>query len=144
MNKVIRGKRYDTKTAKLLGVKSSDLSPTDFGYWEEALYKTKSGNYFLYGEGGPASRYAVNAGNSSSSGEEIRAYSLEQAQQWVEDHLSADDYEQIFGEIDEEKIKITADVTPGTKDKLETLKSSSRKSYGDVIEYLLKFVDQEG
>lgn len=142
MNKVIEGKRYDTETAKFLGAAYSDLSPTDFGYWEEELYRTKSGNYFLHGVGGPMSQYAVHAGNSSSGGAVIKPYSMAQAQRWAEDNLTADEYESIFGEVDGEKVKISADISPAAKEALDKMKHSKMKSNGDVIEYLLTLVEK--
>ena len=32
---------------------------TNFRHWKEQLYRTRKGNFFLYGKGGPSSRYAV-------------------------------------------------------------------------------------
>ena len=51
MYKVINGKKYNTDTAKLLGTWYAEYSPTDFNYYGESLYRTKSGNFFMYGEG---------------------------------------------------------------------------------------------
>jgi len=55
MKKIINGKRYDTETAQLIG-SASYSNRTDFRFWSEELYRKKTGEFFLYGEGGPASK----------------------------------------------------------------------------------------
>ena len=63
MKAIIDGLRYDTATATKLAEASSPLSRTDFGWWEETLYRTpRSGRYFLAGEGHARSHYARNLG----------------------------------------------------------------------------------
>lgn len=101
MKKIINGKRYDTKTAKELNSYSYGY-PRDFEHWEETLYRKNTGEYFLYGEGGPSSKYAESAGgNSWTGGEKIIPLSLEEAKQWAEKHLDGDEYEEIFGAVEE-------------------------------------------
>ena len=56
MRKLINKKTYDTKTAKLLGVKYDGEFGHPDGY-EEQLFITKNKQYFIYGLGGPASKY---------------------------------------------------------------------------------------
>lgn len=97
MKKIINGKRYDTNTAKALG-SDSFSNRLDFGFWEETLYMKRTGEFFLHGEGGAMSRYAVSMGNNSwRGGESIIPVSGEEAMKWAEKHLSADKYEEIFG-----------------------------------------------
>lgn len=54
MQKTVRKKVYDTDTAALLGTVTSGLFGDPAGY-EERLYQTPEGFYFLYGLGGDAS-----------------------------------------------------------------------------------------
>ena len=56
MQKTVRKKVYDTDTAALLGTVTSGLFGDPAGY-EERLYQTPEGFYFLYGLGGDASPY---------------------------------------------------------------------------------------
>jgi len=56
MRKIINKKTYDTKTAKLLGVKYAGEFGDPDGY-EEQLFITKNKDYFMYGVGGPDSKY---------------------------------------------------------------------------------------
>lgn len=102
MKKIINGKVYDTDKARELGTDSYS-SPRDFNYWHETLYQKRTGEFFLYGEGGPMSRYARSIDqNSWSGGEKIMPLSAANARKWAEDHLDTDDYEKIFGLPDED------------------------------------------
>ena len=97
MRQVIGGKVYDTETADQLASADSSLTRTDFGHWEETLYRTKKGGYFLAGGGGPATKWArpgVGGRPAGSSG--IRALSEQDARAWVEKYAN-ETYETIFG-----------------------------------------------
>ena len=96
MRKYIENKCYDTETAKLIG-DDWYSNPGDFEYWSEELYRKKTGEYFLYGEGGPASKYSVAVDqNSWSGGAKITPLTKEAARVWAEEHLSAEKYEAEF------------------------------------------------
>lgn len=102
MKKIINGRKYDTETATLMATASSNQPCNDFSYWAEELYRKRTGEFFLYGEGGPMSRYAESCGqNSWSGGCDITPMTEEKARQWAERHLSVDEYEEIFGEVAE-------------------------------------------
>ena len=97
MRKIINGKLYDTDTAKEHG-SDSFSNCRDFHYWHEILYQKRTGEFFLYGEGGPLSRYAESTGNNSWSGsQKIIPLSYNSARKWAEEHLSADEYAEVFG-----------------------------------------------
>lgn len=105
MKKIINGKRYDTETAKEVAC-DSYLYPRDFNYWSETLYRKNTGEYFLYGEGGPMSKYAESTGqNQWTGGERIIPLSLEAAKEWAEKHLDGAEYEEIFGAVEEDESK---------------------------------------
>ena len=100
MKKIINSKVYDTDKATLLG---SDGSGDGFSRWHEELYQKRTGEFFLYGEGGPMTKYAESIGqNQWSGGQKIIPLSMEAAMKWAEEHLSADAYEEIFGLPDED------------------------------------------
>lgn len=69
------GKRhvYDTTTSTELGTRSFGAYGDPAGY-EETLYRTRPGFYFLAGRGGEQSPYA--------KGEDIRPISEEEAEAW--------------------------------------------------------------
>lgn len=98
MKKVINGSRYDTDTAKRIGVWESDQDYVGLSHVEEALYRTKAGKYFLHGIGNAASAYAVRKADGwSAPGEKILPLSEPAAHQWAEQHLDADSFELAFG-----------------------------------------------
>ena len=101
MNKVIKGKKYDTELAMKIGC-HSDVE--DY-LWivNEELYRKDNGEFFLYGEAvcdpdcydDCFKRYPwVWTGN-------FLPLSVDQAKEWVERYMTADEYENIFGEVEE-------------------------------------------
>lgn len=59
MKKIINNKLYNTDTANSLIYWYNDLPSNDGYYYAEELYIKKTGEYFLYGEGGALSPYAA-------------------------------------------------------------------------------------
>ena len=103
MVKIIGGKKYNTDTAEKVGGYWNGLSPRDFGSCSETLYKKRTGEFFLYGEGGPMTKYRVCIdSNSWSGGEKIIPMTFDEARQWAEEHLGTDEYEAAFGEVSED------------------------------------------
>lgn len=95
MKQIIKNKLYNTETAQYLGC---DAGGDGFGRWCEELYLKRTGEFFLYGEGGPRTQYAVSNGdNSWSGGDRIIPLSAAAAREWAEKHLDADGYAGIFG-----------------------------------------------
>jgi len=139
MNKVISGSKYDTETAKRLGAWSNRSDSRDFSYCSESLYRTKSGKYFLYGEGGPMSRYASHSSeNSWGYGEKIIPMSRAEAQEWAEEHLDGDEYEEIFGIVEEDgKEQFNITISAALKAKLWELAEKKRTSISAMVEEVL-------
>lgn len=140
MKKIIDGKLYNTQTAKLLG-EDSYSNPSDFNYWIESLFQKRTGEFFLYGEGGPMSRYAQTTGpNEWSSGGEIQPLTAENARQWAEKHLSADEYESIFGEIseDDSKKNVTFSLTKGAIELLARMAAETGKTRSELVEEMIR------
>jgi len=97
MKAIINGKLYDTQTAEELAGDSYGCSG-DFERWDETLYRTKSGSYFIAGSGGPKTKYMRVVGqNEWSGGHAIIPLSEEEAKVWMEQHATADEYEAAFG-----------------------------------------------
>lgn len=101
MRRIINGKKYDTETAEEVGYASSGGSKCDFSYWEETLFKKKTGEFFLSGEGHGFTRWACSCGNMSGYGHGLEPISLEEATEWGERHLSGEKYEDVFGQVEE-------------------------------------------
>lgn len=103
MKKIINGKLYDTETAKEVGLRAHGEGPRDFHYFVERLYRKRTGEYFLHGEGGPMTQYARTVGqNQWSGGEKIMPLDYQAAREWAEKHMDADDYQAEFGEVGED------------------------------------------
>lgn len=95
MKKIINGRQYDTDKAQYMG---GDSGGEGFTYWSEELYQKRTGEFFLYGEGGARTRYArAISDNSWSGGEKIIPLSLEAAREWAEEHLDGEKWTAIFG-----------------------------------------------
>lgn len=139
MKKIIKGKRYDTDTAKLLAEYSYSY-PGDFNHIEEQLYIKTTGEYFLYGEGGANSRYAewVTA-TGRTSGWKIIPLTPDEAREWGEEHLAGDKYEEIFGEVieDDTKQTVTFSLTLSTIEKIKRMAGETECSKSEVIEQLV-------
>lgn len=140
MKKIINGKVYDTDTAKELGSWANG-GWRDFGHMEETLYRKKTGEFFLHGEGGPSTKYAQAVDqNSWSGGERIMPMTFAEAREWAEKHLDADEYEAIFGTVteDESRVQVCYSLSAAT---VETIKRKAAElgiSASAYIEQLVK------
>lgn len=102
MKKIINGKMYNTETAKEVGVYWNGLSGRDFRSFTEHLYKKKTGEFFLYGCGGPMTKYAVSCGgNGYTGGDGFTPLTEHEARLWCEEYLDVDEYVEVFGEPEE-------------------------------------------
>lgn len=140
MKKIIDGKKYDTETAREVGSWDNGCFVTDMQYFSETLYRKRTGEYFLYGEGGAMSRYAEPCeGNSWTSGEHIFPLSYEEATHWAEEHMDADDYESEFGEVSEdgEDVAVTVRVPASAKAALDRECSRTGESRSAIVARLL-------
>ena len=73
MKKIISKREYDTETSKLIEKRTSGEFGDPAGY-EESLYQTEKGYYFLYVNGGEASKYTK---------EDIKCLSAVKAEAWL-------------------------------------------------------------
>ena len=106
MKKIINGKVYDSEKAKFLVSLSFGL-PGYSSYCKESLYQKRTGEFFIFVEGGPMAKYSrIIDNNSCVCGKQIVSLSYEAAQQWAEDNLPEEEYEYIFGSIAEDDTKI--------------------------------------
>ena len=139
MKKIINNKRYDTDTAK--EVASYQYSNRrDFNFWIERLYRKRTGEFFLYGEGGASSKYAEMVGmNEWMGGEKIIPITYSKAKWWAEKYLDADEYENIFGEVVEDDTKkvVTFSLSADVVEKLKREVEMTGKTQSDIITELI-------
>ena len=101
MKKIINGKKYNTETAKEVAYWDNGLY-RDHGYCEETLYCKRTGEFFLYGKSGPAGKYSYMVSqNCWSGGSDIVPLTEDEVRTWAERKLDVDEYEAIFGEVEE-------------------------------------------
>jgi hypothetical protein len=104
MKKIINGLRYDTDKAIEVGFYSNlgrgADSRSDFRWFEATLYKTpRSGRFFIAGTGGPMSRFSHSVGqNSWSGGSDLNPMTREEALEFAEQFLDAEEIEKHFAE----------------------------------------------
>nr|DAJ20658.1 MAG TPA: ParG [Myoviridae sp. ctyhU11] len=143
MNKVIRGKRYNTESAKLVGTWEAN-EPENSDFWEkEELYQKRSGEFFLIGQGGAQTQYArFSMGGESKPGVELRPIEPEEASDWAEEHLTADEYEALFGPVAEDgsRGRITLTLLNST---IETVRREAQRRKMNFNEYIEKLIAQQ-
>ena len=144
MKKIINGKLYDTEKAKNVGSWSNNLSYRDFNNMSETLYLKRTGEFFLYGEGGPMTKYAESVGqNSWTGGEKIIPLSAASARKWAEEHLDADEYAAIFGMPDEgsdERVTICVQLPAAMGAKIRLNAADAGLNLSAYMESILKTV----
>lgn len=84
MQAIIEGRRYNTDTAEEIASTGSNYGRGDFRSFEETLYRTKKGNWFLAGEGGPMTHYSRQVGDSTTGGRRIIPMTPSEAKDWLE------------------------------------------------------------
>lgn len=135
MRKIINNKRYDTDGARELA-SDSYSNPRDFHHWVETLYRKRTGEYFLHGIGGPASKYAEPVEqNTWSGGEKIMPLSEEAARKWAEEHLDADEYEAIFGGVEDERVQMISMSVP--EEWWNNVKAAAKESGKSATQYVI-------
>ena len=76
MKKIICKVEYDTEASELIAKKTVGQFGDPDGY-EEALYKTEGGKYFLYVNGGEESPYTK---------EDIKRMAAAKAEEWIKEN----------------------------------------------------------
>lgn len=146
MKKYIKGKVYDTNTAKKLGyVKNMDDRENDY-YQIEVLYQKKTGEFFIWGSSGGCGDYAEMNAGVTTQGTKVVPITDEHAEKWVLENLSGEEYDDIFGELEEveRQQKITIKIDPSVhKIYREMLFKKDRTMQKDLEEYINNKVKEE-
>lgn len=153
MKKIINGRVYDTETAQRIGFTDAwneyRIDVNSLRYYEEELYRKKTGEFFLYGEGNGLSRYSRPCqGGTHGPGEKIIPLSEEEAKEWVENVMSPEDYEELFSvdELDEEKegTKVVSYRLPASVEVLaKEVAKKANMSLGDFVANAIKKYAEE-
>lgn len=94
----IDGRLCSIRTAKRICVYEPSPYTTDYAWFRETLYRTRTGRFFLVGKGNAASIYRRTTDrNELAPGERWKVLSTEEARAWAEEHCSRAQYEAVFG-----------------------------------------------
>lgn len=140
MKKIIKGKCYDTEKAESVGYWCNTGDTRDFYHIREELFRKSSGEFFLFGSGGPCTKYAVSEGSNSCCGSsKIIPLTWDEAREWAEEYLDGDKYEEIFGEVPEDDSRTIIPVSLSTEvlKRAEQTASQAGVSLSVYIESLL-------
>lgn len=139
MRKIIGGLLYDTDSAKKIAEYTLDdgTARGDFRWYEEALYLKKTGEFFLWGKGGPLTAYAERKADGSTGGEKIFPISESTAREWAESTQDTETYLKIFEAKEEELFYINCGLTKEAKEALDALREESGGTIAEVISSLV-------
>lgn len=98
---IVNKKKYNTKTANLLASFRHDGNGNIMEVFTEGLYRKRTGEYFLFGEGGPLSDYSIAFKDGRLGEKRIIPMSEEEAKEWALRRLSSEEYEALFGTVEE-------------------------------------------
>lgn len=141
MKKVIKNRLYNTETAERLGEYEPTPYRSDFHWFCEALYRTKSGNFFLHGDGNAASKYSRSCGQNEWCGDErIIPLTYDEAAEWAEEHLDGDGYISIFGDPEEsdDKSDLHIQISSAAYTRLKQLAAKEGLTLAKAVEGLLE------
>ena len=113
MKKILFGKVYDTDKAALIGEWQNGGRGTT--YISETLYRKRTGEFFIHCQGGAMTKYAQAVSPDRwSGGSKIIPLAWEAAQEWAEEHLTAEEYEAAFGPVPEDDSRMTVALSLST------------------------------
>ncbi|MFR8533874.1 MAG: hypothetical protein ACLVDJ_10615 [Eggerthella lenta] len=141
MNKVIKGKRYDSDKAERIAQSGNGLLPGDLDYYCETLCRKRTGEFFLHVEGGPRTRCAKRAGSGWAGGEDVEPLAYDDAAKWAEENMDADGYASVFGDpdgADSATVPALLSIGASAKAKLEREASRTGKTQSRIVEELIE------
>ena len=71
------------------------------------MFQKRTGEYFLAGRGQALSKYSEIDSGTSFGSEKIIPLTYNLAKQWAETNLESEEYEKIFGEVEEDNSRVT-------------------------------------
>ena len=136
MKKIINNKLYDTATAKKLA--EWDENGTDpLNYIAEALYRKKTGEFFVFGDGGANTKYArIGRLKDFEPGSAILPMSVEQAKEWALDRLPKNEYDDIFGDMIDDDGSTTVTSIRLSSALLETVRRRAQENGETIAEFI--------
>ena len=130
--------RYDTDTAKIIAVYESGPPGSD-DWWKETIYRKKTGEYFLYGEGGILTKYGHPPGNTEKEEHgKIIPLSAEKVFEWCSLHPSARGSQEILDiSSDTEKKTVTFRLSGAARNIVADMAAEKGITKSEVIETMI-------
>lgn len=140
LKKIINKKLYDTSTATCIAEYSNPVSVSDFSFYRETLYRKRTGEYFIHGEGGALSRYASRDYDGMTWGEDILPLTYDTARDWAEHHMDVDAYQDEFGPAaeDDSRTVMSLSVRADTADMVRRAAGAAGCSISEYVERALR------
>ena len=121
MNKVIKGKRYDTETAESIGEIEVSVGR------QEELFRKRTGEFFLA---------HWTQWEREESG--IEPLDTDEAKEWVEENCDGDTYESLFGEVGEGRVDLHLTLPTAEVEKLRTYALERKISVSEAVSKLIR------
>lgn len=129
MKKIIAGKKYDTDTATLVAACQNLSDETNIDYQHKALYKKRTGEYFVAVTGCERFRDRLS---------EVIPVSYDEARSFAERWMDADEWEREFGEVsDSADVAVTVRVPASAKAAFDRECSRTGESRSAIVARLL-------
>ena len=143
MEKIINGKRYNTETAELIAEREENVG--SFDHIHEELYRKRTGEFFISGEGGARTAYARRIEqNTWTNGCALVPITDEEAKAWLEKYADAETYERCFAvdEEDDRLVRLSVDITQEDSEKLRAYARRGGKSVADVVRMMIARLEE--
>lgn len=141
MRKVIRGRVYDTDTARRVLRVEGRIDPGDPRTWRcESLFRKRTGEYFIAGRGGAETRWAdVSQAGGPMPGEGVVPVGYDQAREWMEAHAGDGGCLGEFGVAAKASgsVVMYARVRASSKAVLDREAARSGRTRGEILDELL-------
>lgn len=136
MKKVINGKVYNTEKAKLIAEAHHDnIKDADGKSLKQWMYQKKTGEYFIYAIGAAIELQNIfQHGYKPNAG--IYPLTYEQAQRWAEKELTAEHWEEIFGDPEDDDTQVSLNLSMTAK-VANMLKQDAAKAGMTVSAYIV-------
>lgn len=141
MERIIRGRRYNTATAEAVA-EHEYVHPSDLEWMHEVLYRKRTGEYFLWGAGGPRSKYRKRVKKDVfDSGESIKPITLDEAKVFIKKYGTVETYKNQFeiNEFDGETIQLNIYLSAPT---FQRLKIASVERGESMTKLVSKLIDE--
>ena len=138
MRAIINGKAYDTATAVRMGFWSNGHHYMDPYSKEETLFRKRTGEFFLLGQGGSETNYAERYGKEWTGSAKVIPLTFEEAESWSKEHLTKEEYELILDLPEgKEKKTVSYSLSLAAIERLRRAASSAGISASELLEKLI-------